>query len=258
VCKAETFRALHEGEPFVIPNPWDAGSAKVLARLGFKALASTSSGFAFTLGRRDGDVTLDEVIAHTVALDRATDLPVAVDLEHGYGPRPEDAALAITRAAEAGAVGGSIEDYDPSGRLYDLGHAVERVAAAAEAARTLDFPFMFAARAENHLRGNPDLEDTIARLLAYERAGADVLYAPGLGNVDEIRAVCEAVSKPVNVLARPHLTMGEIVGAGAQRVSVGGALTWVAVAGLVSGAEQIRDRGDFSALGEGVRIAEWL
>jgi 2-methylisocitrate lyase-like PEP mutase family enzyme len=258
VHKGQRFRALHEGDPFVIPNPWDAGSAKVLARLGFRALASTSSGFAFTLGRRDGDVTLDEVIAHTAALDRATDLPVAVDLEHGYGPRPEDAALAIERAAEAGAVGGSIEDYDPAGHLYDLGHATERIAAAAEAAHGLGFPFMFAARAENHIRGNPDLDDTIARLQAYEAAGADVLYAPGLNSADEIRAVCEAVSNPVNVLARPHLTFDEIASAGARRVSVGGAFTWVAVAALVSAAEAIRDGGDFSALSGGVRIDEWL
>jgi 2-methylisocitrate lyase-like PEP mutase family enzyme len=256
--KAQAFQALHAGEPFVIPNPWDAGSAKVLAKLGFKALASTSSGFAFTLGRRDGDVTLDEVIEHTAALDRATDLPLAVDLEHGYGARPEDAALAIARAAEAGAVGGSIEDYDPGGYLYDLGHATERVAAAAETARALGFPFMFAARAENHIRGNPDLDDTIARLQAYEAAGADVLYAPGLRTTEEIRAVCDAVSKPVNVLARPKLTFAEIAAAGAQRVSVGGALTWVAVAGLVSAAERIRDGGDFSALAEGVKIDEWL
>jgi 2-methylisocitrate lyase-like PEP mutase family enzyme len=256
--KAEAFQALHAGEPFVIPNPWDAGSAKVLAKLGFKALASTSSGFAFTLGRRDGDVTLDEVIAHTAALDRATELPVAVDLEHGYGARPEDAALAIARAAEAGAVGGSIEDYDPAGHLYDVGHATERVAAAAETARALCFPFMFAARAENHIRGNPDLDDTIARLQAYELAGADVLYAPGLRTIEEIRAVCDAVSKPVNVLARPKLTFAEIAAAGAQRVSLGGGLTWVAVAGLVSAAERIRDDGDFSALAEGVKIDEWL
>src|SRR5881275_2348886 len=227
--KAETFQALHAGEPFVIPNPWDAGSAKVLARLGFKALASTSSGFAFTLGRSDGGVTLDEVIAHTVELDRATDLPVSVDLENGYGPRPEDAAQAITRAAEAGAAGGSIEDYDPGGELYALEHAVERVAAAVEAARALDFPFTLTARAENHIRGNPDLDDTIARLQAYEQAGADVLYAPGLETVEEIRTVCENVSKPVNVLSLPGLALDEITGAGAQRVSVGGALTWVAV-----------------------------
>lgn len=254
MSKFEAFHALHEGEPFVIPNPWDAGSARVLARLGFKALATTSSGFAFTLGRRDGDVALDEVIAHTELVDRATDLPVSVDLEHGYGPAPEDAARAVKAAADVGAAGGSIEDYDPGGRLYDIGHATERVAAAAEAARS----FVLTARAENHIRGNPDLEDTIARLQAYERAGANVLFAPGLASVEEIGAVCDAVSKPVNVLARQNLTFDEIAGAGAQRVSVGGALTWVAVAGLVSAAERIRDRGDFSVLAEGVKIDEWL
>src|SRR5919201_2871506 len=198
--KGEQFRALHEGEPFVITNPWDAGSAKVLATLGFKALATTSSGFAFTLGRRDGDVTLDEVIAHTAALAAATELPVSVDLENGYGPEPEEAALAVTRAAEAGAVGGSIEDYDPSGRLYDVGHAAERVAAAAEAARALDSPFTLTGRAENHIRGNPDLDDTIARLQAYERAGADVLYAPGLRDGEEIRSIRAATARPLNVL----------------------------------------------------------
>src|SRR5438093_7167213 len=162
--KAATFQALHSGEPFVIPNPWDAGSARVLAALGFQALASTRSGFAFTLGRLDGHVTLDEVVEHVAMLDQATDLPVSVDLENGYGPEPEDAALAITRAAQAGAVGGSIEDYDPAGRIYDVGHAAERVAAAVEAARALDSPFTLTARAENHIRGNPDLDDTIARL----------------------------------------------------------------------------------------------
>jgi 2-methylisocitrate lyase-like PEP mutase family enzyme len=256
VGKAAAFRALHEGDPFIIPNPWDAGSAKVLARLGFKALASTSSGFAFTRGRQDGDVTLDEVIAHTRELDGATGLPVSVDLEHGYGPAPENAARAVARAAEAGAAGGSIEDYDPAGRIYDLSHAAERVAAAAEAARSSGF--VLTGRAENHIRGNPDLDDTITRLQAYEQAGADVLYAPGLATVDEIRAVCAAVSKPVNVLARPHLTMRELTDAGAQRVSVGGALTWVAVAGLISAAEDMRDRGDFSALESGVRIEDWL
>src|SRR5919109_2681666 len=219
--KGERFRALHEGEPFVIPNPWDAGSAKAFAALGFKALASTSSGFAFTLGRPDGDTTLDEVVEHARLLDRATDLPVSMDLENGYGPEPESAALAITRAAEAGAVGGSIEGYEPAGRPYELGHAVERVTAAVEAARRLGFPFTLTARAENHIRGNPDLDDTITRLKAYESAGADVLYAPGLATADEIRAVCDAVSKPVNVLARPSLSLAEIVDAGAQRVSVG-------------------------------------
>jgi 2-methylisocitrate lyase-like PEP mutase family enzyme len=252
--QVETFQRLHAGEPFVIPNPWDAGSAKVLEQLGFKALATTSSGFAFTLGRRDGDVTLDEVIAHTAALAAITELPVSVDLENGYGPEPEDAARAVAAAAAAGAAGGSIEDFDPSGRIYDAEHAAERVAAAAEAAGE----FVLTARAENHIRGNPDLDDTIARLQAYERAGADVLYAPGLASVAEIRAVCEAVSKPVNVLARANLTFDEMAGAGAQRISVGGALTWVAVAGLVSAAQAIRDSGDFSTLAQGVKIDEWL
>jgi 2-methylisocitrate lyase-like PEP mutase family enzyme len=256
--KAEAFRALHEGEPFVIPNPWDAGSARVLEALGFKALATTSSGFAFTLGRRDGGVTLDEVVEHVGAVDRATSLPLSVDLENGYGPDPEHAARAIIRAAEAGAVGGSIEDYDPSGRIYGLDHAAERVAAASAAARVLDFPFMLTARAENHIRGNPDLDDTIARLQAYERAGADVLYAPGLRTGAEIRAVCEAVSRPVNVLAHAGLTMAEIADAGGRRVSVGGALTWVAVGALADAAERIRDDGDFSALAAPFRVDDWL
>ena len=256
--RAATFQSLHAGEPFVIPNPWDAGSARVLAALGFKALATTSSGFAFTLGRLDGKVTLDEVAQHVEALVGATDLPLSVDLENGYGAEPESAAEAVTRVAEAGAVGGSIEDYDPAGHLYDFPHAVERVAAAVEAARRLGWPFTLTARAENHLRGNPDLEDTIARLQAYEAAGADVLYAPGLQTPAEIHAVCEAVSKPVNVLARPGLSLSEIVEAGAQRVSVGGSLTWSAVNALATAATEIRDRGDFSSLGDGSRLREWL
>jgi 2-methylisocitrate lyase-like PEP mutase family enzyme len=245
--KAADFRALHEGDPFVIPNPWDAGSAKVLAGLGFKALASTSSGFAFTLGRLDGAATLDEVVEHTGVLDAATSLPVSVDLENGYGPAAQDVARAIARVAGAGAVGASIEDYD--GRdIYPLEDAVQRVAAAVDAARGLDFAFTLTARAENHIRGNPDLEDTIARLQAYERAGADVLYAPGLRSGEEIRSVCEAVSKPVNVLAHRGLSLSEIVEAGARRISVGGALTWVAVGAFAAAAERIRDHGDFSAL----------
>ncbi len=252
------FRALHAGEAFVIPNPWDAGSARVLAALGFKALATTSSGFAFTLGSLDGTTTLDEVVEHTAALDRATELPLSVDLENGYGSDPESAALAITRVAEVGAVGGSIEDYDPAGRIYELHTAVERVAAAAEAVQGLGFPFMLTARAENHIRGNPDLDDTIARLQAFERAGADVLYAPGLRSADEIRAVCGAVSKPVNVLARPGLSLDEIVGAGAQRVSVGGGLTWVALRAMTDAAEAIRDAGDFSALAARLPLEEWF
>ena len=188
------------------------------------------------------------MIAHTATLTGATALPVSVDLENGHGPDPEHAAAAIRRAAGAGAVGGSIEDYDPDAGLYELDRAVERVAAAVEAAGRLDFPFTLTARAENHIRGNPDLEDTIARLQAYERAGADVLYAPGLRNGDEIRAVCDAVSKPVNVLAHAGLSMTEVVDAGARRVSVGGALTWVAAAALAAAATELRDSGDFSSL----------
>jgi 2-methylisocitrate lyase-like PEP mutase family enzyme len=256
--KGERFRALHEGEPFVIPNPWDAGSARVLAALGFRALATTSSGFAYTLGRVDGDVTLDEVGEHVAALDRATDLPVSVDIENGYGDAPEDAASAIAHVAGAGAVGGSIEDWDGSTRLYDFEHAVERVAAAVEAARALPFAFTLTARAENHIRGNPDLDDTIARLQAFEEAGADVLYAPGLQTVEEIRQVCAAVGKPVNVLARPTLTFDDIAGAGGRRISIGGAFTWTAVAGFVEAAEAVRDRGDFSLLRPAPPLREWF
>jgi 2-methylisocitrate lyase-like PEP mutase family enzyme len=253
--KGKRFRALHEGGPFVIPNPWDAGSAKVLAGLGFEALATTSSGFAFTLGRHDGGVTLDEVVEHTRVLADAVDVPLSVDLENGYGP-PEQA---IERVAEAGAVGGSIEDYDPDDdRLYDADYAVERVTAAVEAARALDFPFVLTARAENHIRGNPDLDDTIARLNAFERAGADVVYAPGLRTIDEIRAVCDATTKPVNVLARPKLALSEIFEAGAQRVSLGGSLAFLSVSAMATAAETIRDDGDFTPIMLGPELREWL
>jgi 2-methylisocitrate lyase-like PEP mutase family enzyme len=256
--KAKAFRALHSGVPFVIPNPWDAGSARVLEAMGFEALATTSSGFAFTLGRLDGNVTLDQVVSHVTSLTEATDLPVSVDLENGYGADPESAALAITRVAEAGAVGGSIEDWDPSGHLYEVGHAAERVAAAAESARSLPIPFMLTARAENHIRGNPNLDDTIGRFQAYQAAGANVLYAPGLRDPQEIRTVCEAVSRPVNVLALPGLTFAQIVGAGAQRVSVGGGLTWVAARAMYDAATAIRDMGDFSALAARLPLDDWF
>jgi 2-methylisocitrate lyase-like PEP mutase family enzyme len=256
--KAAAFRALHESGVFVIPNAWDAGTAKMFAGLGFRALASTSSGFAFTLGRRDGGATLDEVVAHARALNEATDLPVSMDLENGYGPTPADAATAIARAAEAGAVGGSIEDYDPGTGIYEAGYAAERVAAAAEAARRLDFPFTLTARAENHIRGRDDIADTIVRLRAYEEAGADVLFAPGLADTDEIRAVCQAVAKPVNVLARPGLTVAQIAEAGGRRVSVGGAFAWVAAQAVVAAAEAIRDTGDFAVLAQGRNPVRWL
>lgn len=258
--KAAAFRALHEGEPFIIPNPWDVGSARVFAGLGFKALATTSSGFAYTLGRADGQATLDEVVEHARALDLATDLPVSVDLEDGHGPSPEDAARAVLRAAEAGAVGGSIEDYDrEAGRIFEADRAVERVRAAVEAARRLPFPFTLTARAENLIRGNPDLAGTIARLQAFEEAGADVLFAPGLRTVEEIRAVCSAVSRPVNVLARPGLSFAEVVEAGARRVSVGGGLAWVGVRAVVDAATILRDSGDFSILGSRLPAVDgWL
>ena len=208
--KAEAFRALHAGEPFVIPNPWDAGSARMFEALGFQALATTSSGFAFTLGRLDSSVTLDEIVAHTAALDAATGLPISVDLENGYGAAPEDAALAITRVAEAGAVGGSIEDWDPSGHLYEpaacgrarrcgrRGRPVARLPVHADGPR-----------GEPHPRQpGPRRHDRPAQ--AFDEAGADVLYAPGLRTVEDIRTVCEAVSKPVNVLALPAFSVAEV------------------------------------------------
>src|SRR6202171_107261 len=256
--KAAGFRALHAGKAFVIPNPWDAGSARVLAALGFKALATTSSGFAFTLGRPDGEAPLYDGAEHAAALDQATDLPLSVDLENGYGSEPESAAVAILRVAEVGAVGESIEDYDPAGRIYELRHATERVAAAAQASGPLEFPFTLTARAENPIRRHLDLKDTIARLQAFEAAGADVLYAPGLRTVEEIRAVCEAISKPVNVLAVAGLSFADLVAAGARRVSVDGSLTWVAVRAMVAAVAAIRDAGDFSALRARLPLDEWL
>ncbi len=259
--RGDAFRALHQGDPFVIPNPWDAGSAKVLAGLGFKALATTSSGFAFTLGRADGRVTLEEKAGHISALAEATDLPLSADLENGYGPTPEDAARAVSTAGNSGAVGGSIEDFDrDEKRLYEPAEATERIAAAAEAARALDAPFLLTARAENHLRGNPDLEDTIGRLQSFAEAGADVLYAPGLTSAEEIRSVCDAVDKPVNVLAfgRLGLSFDQIAGAGAQRVSVGGGLAWAITGALIEAAERIIDQGDFSGTGTPGRVKEWL
>lgn len=256
--KGERFRELHSGEPFVMPNPWDAGTAKAMQSLGFEALATTSAGFAFTIGRLDGGATLDEVVAHVAALSAATDVPLSVDIENGYGPAPEQAALAISSVAEAGAVGGSIEDWDPDAGLYETERAAERIAAASEAAGGLDFAFTLTARAENFLRGNPDLDDTIARLRAYGDAGADVLYAPWLKTADEVRTLCDAVDKPVNVLAHPGLSMSELVEAGAQRVSVGGWLTWVAVEAMVAAAEEIRDTGSFASLGAKVNAKELL
>jgi 2-methylisocitrate lyase-like PEP mutase family enzyme len=250
------FRALHDGAPFLIPNPWDVGSARMLEALEFKALATTSSGFAFTLGRADGDVTLDEVIAHTAVLAEAVWIPVAVDLENGYGRAAADAARAVSAAADAGAAGGSIEDWDRVDGLYPADEAADRITAAAEAARSTGF--VLAARAENFIRGNPDLDDTIGRLQAYEAAGADVLYAPGIRSDEQIRAVCEAVDKPVNVLAFPGMKAADIFAAGAQRISVGGQLTWVAAAAAAEAAIAVRDTGDFDVLKARLQGSDWL
>ena len=248
--KAERFKALHEREgAFVIPNPWDLGSARLLEGLGFEALATTSAGFAWTLGRLDGQVMPDEVLEHCRDLCAATDLPVSADLENCFADEPERAAETIRLAAEAGLVGGSIEDYggDASNPIYDFGLAVERVRAAAEAAHSLDFPFVLTARAENLLRGRQDLDDTIRRLQAFEAAGADVLYAPGLTTLDEVRAVTGALSKPVNVLG-PMLkgvTVAQLAEAGVRRVSTGGALARAALTALLRAGTEMRDRGSF-------------
>lgn len=246
----ERFAALHEREAaFVIPNPWDVGSARLFAGLGFEALATTSSGFAFTLGKSDGAVTREEICEHIHALAEATPLPVSADLENCYADDPRGAAETIRLASEAGAAGGSIEDWSgpAEDRIYDLNHAVERVAAAVEVARSLPVPFMLTARAENLIRNRPDLDDTIKRLEAFEKAGADVLYAPGLKTVDEVRAVCSAISKPVNVLAVPSLGVDEITQAGARRISVGGALARVAVGAVLNAAREIGAEGSFAA-----------
>lgn len=247
--KAERFRALHTGPTFVIPNPWDVGSAKDLERLGYEALATTSSGFAHTLGLADGEVSLEQLADHAAALHAATELPVSVDMENGFGPRAEDAAGAVARIAAAGAVGGSIEDWDRDDeRLYEIDHALERIMAAVEAARALDFPFTLTARAENHIRDNPDLDDTIARLRAYERAGADVIYAPGL-TVEQVAALRAETSAPINVLAHPSMTVDAVAEAGGQRISVGGSLAWVGFRAAEAAAKSIRETGDLSSLG---------
>ena len=249
--KAKKLRALHEAPgAFVIPNPWDAGSARVLEALGFQALATSSGAKAGVLGKRDGRVTREEALANARLIAGAVDIPVIGDLEKGFGDTPDAAALTIRGAADAGLVGGSIEDAtgNKDAPLFDLKVAAERVAAASKAAKALPFPFVLTARAENHIRGHDDLDDTVQRLQAYADAGADVVYAPGLRTVDAIATVCRAVDRPVNVLARSHLTVADVVGAGAQRVSVGGSLTWVAVRALTQAATAIRDRGDLSML----------
>lgn len=251
--KGRAFRALHERDKlFVIPNPWDGASAKLLASLGFEALTTTSAGTAFQLGRVDGEalVSRDETIANARLVAAATILPVAGDLENGFGPTPEDAAETIRRAAEAGLVGGSIEDAtgNSAAPIYDFNLAVERVQAAAEAARKLDHDFVFVARAENFLHGRNDFDDTLKRLQAFEKAGADVLFAPGLPGLDAIRTVCREVSRPVNVVQGfkgGTFTLAELEEAGARRVSTGGSFVRAALAGLRNAALEVRDHGTF-------------
>jgi 2-methylisocitrate lyase-like PEP mutase family enzyme len=252
--KGQRFQALHARQAaFVIPNPWDAGTAAILTHLGFEALTTTSAGLAFTLGRRDGAgaISRDETLANAKAIVDATDLPVAADLENGFGDAPEAAAETIRLAGEvAGLVGGSIEDStgDPERPIYDFQHAVERVAAAAEAARALAFPFVLVGRAENFLHGRPDLDDTIRRLQAFEAAGADALYAPGLTKAEDIRTVCGAVNKPVNVvmgLKGGSLSVAELSALGVRRISVGSALSRAALGAFVRAAKEIREHGTF-------------
>ncbi|MFC8914794.1 isocitrate lyase/phosphoenolpyruvate mutase family protein [Streptomyces sp. WAC05374] len=249
--KAETFRALHAADrPFVVANPWDAGTARLLTGLGFAALATTGAGFAYSLGRPDGHVTREEILDNAAAIAGATHLPVSADLESGFGDKPEDVAATIRLAARAGLVGASVEDS--TGRAGDpvrpLEEAVERVAAAVAAARELDFPFTVTARAENFFLGRPDLADTIRRLQAYEEAGADVLYAPALPDADAVRAVCTSVGRPVNVLmgGALRLSVPELGELGVRRVSVGSAMSRAAYGALVRAAEEIRDRGTFT------------
>jgi 2-methylisocitrate lyase-like PEP mutase family enzyme len=265
VEKAERFQALHAGPgAFVIPNPWDAGTARILTGLGFQALTTTSAGLAYALGRRDGAgaVTRDETLANAKAIVDATNLPVAADLENGFGHTPEAAAETIRLAGEvAGLVGGSIEDAtgDPRRPIYDFQHAVERMAATAEAARALPFPFVLVGRAENFLHGRPDLYDTIRRLQAFEAAGADALYAPGLASPEDIRTVCQAVSKPVNVLIGlkiASLSVAELGVLGVRRISLGSALSRAALGAFFRAAQEIREHGTFRFVEDAIPYAE--
>ena len=239
---------------FIIPNPWDAGTARILESIGFEALTTTSAGLAFSLGRRDGtgDVTRDETLANAKAIVDATHLPVAADLENGFGDSPAAAAETIRLAGEvAGLVGGSIEDSsgDPARPIYDFAHAVERIAAAVEAARAFTFPFVLVGRAENYLHGRPDLDDTIRRLQAYEAAGVDALYAPGLTQADDIRLVCKSVGKPVNVvmgLRSGGFSVAELAAMGVRRISVGSSLSRAALTGFMSAAREMKEHGTFT------------
>jgi 2-methylisocitrate lyase-like PEP mutase family enzyme len=250
--KGRIFRALHERESaFIIPNPWNPGTARLLAHLGFEAMATTSMGYALSLGRLDGSLNRQETLEHAAAIVAATDLPVSADLENGFGDAPEAAAETIRLAAQVGLVGGSIEDA--TGRadrpIYERKHAVERVRAAVEAARALPFTFTLTARAENYLHGRPDIKDTIERLQAYQEAGADVLYAPGLASKDDIAAVVGSVDRPVNVvmgLRGVQLGVAELSAIGVKRVSVGSSLARAALGAFLRAANEMREQGTFT------------
>ncbi len=260
--KATAFRALHERDgAFILPNPWDAGTARLLAHLGFEALATTSAGYSFSVGRRDNLTGRDEMLAHAAVIASATNLPVSADLEHGFGDDPATVAETIRRAAATGLVGGSIEDFTQrmDAPIYPLGLAVERIRAAAEAARALDFPFTLTARAENYLVGRPDLGDTIARLQAYQEAGADVLYAPGLSSREEIAEIVRSVDRPVNVvmgLQGVRLTLAELSEIGVKRVSVGSALSRAALGAFLRAGREMRESGTFTFAEEAVPYRE--
>jgi len=260
--KAVRFRALHDGPGvFVIPNPWDVGSARLLAGLGFQALATSSAASACALGRRDGGLTRDEAMAHSRLIVDATGLPVSADLEKGFGDAPEIVAETIRLAAAAGLVGCTIEDATgrPGAPLYELPLAVERIAAAAQAARALPFPFLLTARAHNFLYAHPSLDGTISRLQAFEKAGADVLFAPGLPDLAAVRAVCAAVSKPVNFMAGikgKSFTVAELAAAGVRRISLATSLYRAAMTGLMEAAYEVRDTGQFGFLDRCVTTAE--
>lgn len=250
--KGKIFRALHErAEAFIIPNPWDAGTARLLAALGFEALATASAGYAFSVGQRDNTIGRDRMMAHARDIVAATDLPVSADLENGFGDDPETVAQTIRMAAEAGLAGASIEDMNerPVDRIYPLQLAAERVRAAAEAVRSLPFPFTLTARAENYLVGKSDLKDTIQRLQAYQEAGADVLYAPGLTSPADIAAVVNSVDRPVNVimgLQGVQLSLADLSKIGVKRVSVGSALTRAAFGAFLRAAREMKDHGTFT------------
>jgi len=254
--KGKTFRALHQRDrAFIIPNPWDAGTARLLAHLGFEALATTSMGYAFSIGQRDGTLSREQTLANAAVLARATDLPVSADLEKGFGDAPEDAAETIRLAAAAGVVGGSIEDATgrPDNPIYEPKHAAERVRTAVEVARSLPFTFTLTARAENYLHGRPDLKDTIARLQAYQEAGADVLYAPGLATKDDITTVVRSVDRPVNVvmgLRGVQIGLAELSAMGVKRISVGSSLCRAALGAFLRAGREMREHGTFTYAGE--------